>query len=120
LRLFFSFQEDDAGDDPDKAGAREDLCRFLAACYYEPGPDFAEERVFDTMLDAARRIDPELAELAQVRALRRLQTLLVDTRLFSERWNWPATSFWLSRDHLLHSTTATCSARRLSDEESRR
>ena len=33
--------------------AREDLCRFLAACYYQPGPEFAEEKVFDSMLAAA-------------------------------------------------------------------
>ena len=41
--------------DPDRASAREDLCRFLAACYYEPGPEFAEEKLFDSMLAAASR-----------------------------------------------------------------
>jgi hypothetical protein len=44
------------------AGAREDFCRYLAACYYEPSIDFAEERLFDSMLAAAGAIDPELAE----------------------------------------------------------
>ena len=48
-------------DVQDKGAAREDLCRFLAACYYQPGPEFAEEKVFDSMLDAATRIHPDLA-----------------------------------------------------------
>ena len=45
----------------DRAAARETFCRLLAACYYELGPEFAEERVFPTLHDAASRIDPELA-----------------------------------------------------------
>ena len=50
----FSFQEFRMPHyDHDKGAAREDLCRLLAACYYEPGPEFAEEKVFDSMLDAA-------------------------------------------------------------------
>lgn len=70
-----------------KGSSRENLCRLLAACYYQPDPVFAEERVFDSMLEAAARIDPDLAALA-----RRLgaafmaeghECLLVDyTRLF--------------------------------------
>jgi len=73
--------------DADQATAREDLCRFLAACYYEPAADFTEERLFDSMLDAGRRIDPAIAELARQLgedfAAQDLQTLLVDyTRLF--------------------------------------
>ena len=51
--------------DLDKGAAREDLCRFLAACYYQPGPEFVEERVFDSMLDAASRIHPDLASSAR-------------------------------------------------------
>jgi len=51
--------------DPDRATAREDLCRFLAACYYEPDAELGEERLFDSMLTAARRLDPELAESAR-------------------------------------------------------
>src|SRR3989337_2679910 len=46
---------------------RQGLCRFLAASYYEPGPELAEEKVFDSMLGAATRIQPELA--ARVRRL---------------------------------------------------
>lgn len=49
-------------DDARELGAaRENLCRLLAACYYQPGPEYAEEQVFDTMLDAATRIHPDLA-----------------------------------------------------------
>ncbi|MGC2775585.1 MAG: hypothetical protein WA418_08095 [Bradyrhizobium sp.] len=36
----------------------------MAACYYEPGPEFAEEKVFDSMVDAAGPIDLELAARA--------------------------------------------------------
>ena len=48
-----------------KGAARENLCRFLAACYYQPGPEFAEEKMFDSMLDAATRIHPDLAAHAR-------------------------------------------------------
>jgi putative dimethyl sulfoxide reductase chaperone len=90
--------------DLDQAIAREDMCRFLAACYYEPVSEFTEEHLFDSMLEAARRIDPVLFEL--VRKLgedfegQDLQTLLIDyTRLFlgpSEALARPYGSFWLS------------------------
>lgn len=103
-------------DDPETASARADLCRFLSACYYEPGPEFAEEKLFDSMLAAATRIDPQLAEHA-----RRLgtafvdqdaQTLLIDyTRLFLgpvQMLARPYGSYWLSgettvmRDSSMH------------------
>lgn len=72
---------------PDAATAREDLCRFLSACYYEPGVEFAEERLFDSLLIAATVLHPDLAEharrLGAAFAAEDLQTLLVDyTRLF--------------------------------------
>jgi len=51
--------------DLDRGIARENLSRLLSACYYEPGPEFAEEKVFDSMLEAATRIHPELAAHAQ-------------------------------------------------------
>jgi hypothetical protein len=51
--------------DPDEATAREDLCRFLSACYYEPGVEFAEEKLFDSMRVAATRLSPDLAEHAR-------------------------------------------------------
>ena len=73
--------------DPDEATARQDLCRFLSACYYEPAPEFAEEKLFDSIVIAAARLHPDLA--ATARKLREafeaqdLQTLRVDyTRLF--------------------------------------
>lgn len=73
--------------DPDAATASEDLCRFLSACFYEPAPEFADEKLFDSILMAARRIDPHLADSARKLGLafeaQDLETLLVDyTRLF--------------------------------------
>lgn len=95
--------------DPEQAVAREDLCRYLAACYYEPAPDFAEERVFESMAEAARRIDPGLAAVAERLGAdftaQDLQTLLVDyTRLFlgpSAPLARPHGSFWLSGESTL-------------------
>lgn len=73
--------------DPARGLARADFSRFLAACYYEPTPMFAEERMFDSMQAAAAQLDPALAErvgrLGAAFAAEDLQTLLVDyTRLF--------------------------------------
>ena len=90
--------------DPDQASARADLCRFLSACYYEPCPEFTEEKLFDSMQVAASRIDPGLADLArrlgETFAEQDLQTLLVDyTRLFlgpMQALAKPYGSFWLS------------------------
>lgn len=95
--------------DQDKEVARENLCRFLAACYYQPGPEFAEERVFDSMLDAAGRISPDLA--AQVRGLGEQfnaeapERLLADyTRLFlgpNQTLAKPYGSVWLEGEKSL-------------------
>ena len=92
--------------EPDSDAARADLCRLLAACYYEPGPEFAEEKVFDAMRDAATRIDADLA--AQARrvghafAAASLEELLVDyTRLFLgpvQALARPYGSVWLEAD----------------------
>lgn len=97
------------------AGAREDLCRYLAACYYEPSADFSEERLFDSMLAAAIAIDPELAESARrlgaAFAAQDLQALLVDyTRLFigpSQPVAMPYASFWLTDDTSLRHEATT-------------
>lgn len=67
--------------------AREDLCRLIAACYYEPEPAFAAEGLFDNLLAAARTVDAALVPQAQAlgEAFRstEAQTLLLDyTRLF--------------------------------------
>lgn len=76
-----------ARNDTGGDAARADLCRFLAACYYEPGTPFAEERLFDSMADAAGRVDPALAEgarrLGEAFAADTIDDLLRDyTRLF--------------------------------------
>jgi TorA maturation chaperone TorD len=73
--------------DVDRLGARADLARLLAACFYEPGPELAEERVFDALAQAAAGVDPALGEgaarLGAAFAAADLRTLLIDyTRLF--------------------------------------
>lgn len=73
--------------DVERATAREDLCRFLAACYYEPEPMLQEEAVFASLAGAADLLSPQLAEparrLGACFAAQDLQDLLVDyTRLF--------------------------------------
>ena len=90
--------------DPDEATAREDLCRFLSACYCEPAPEFAQENLFDSMRVAASRLDPVLAEharrLGEAFDAQDLQTLLVDyTRLFlgpMEMLARPYESAWMA------------------------
>jgi TorA maturation chaperone TorD len=67
--------------------AREDFCRLLSACYYQPGPEFAEEDVFGSLLGAAALIDPALEERARQMgrsfAELPLETVLLDySRLF--------------------------------------
>ncbi len=73
--------------DLDRGIARENLSRLLAACYYQPGPEFAEEKVFDSMLAAATRIHPQLAayakQLGEDYAAEGAEALLLDyARLF--------------------------------------
>ena len=95
--------------DQDLGLARQDLCRFLAACYYQPGPEFAEENVFDSMRHAATRIHPEFA--AQARRLGEEffaedpESLLLDyTRLFlgpSQAIAKPYGSVWLEDQKIL-------------------
>ena len=93
----------------DPGTAREDLCRYLAACYYQPGPEFAEEKVFDSMLAAATRIHPSLAagarRLGAEFAAEGADKLLLDyTRLFLGPTHIiakPYGSVWLERDKAL-------------------
>lgn len=71
----------------EQATAREDLCRLLAACYYEPDSMLAEERVFESMLAAAAALSAGLAagaaRLGEAFGAQEVQDLLVDyTRLF--------------------------------------
>lgn len=93
----------------DAATAREDLCRFLAACYYEPGPELVEERLFDSMREAAGHVDPGLGasacRLGEAFVALDLESLLVDyTRLFLGPVEAPARpygSLWLGEGQAL-------------------
>ncbi len=95
-----------AGHDAKRAAAREDLCRLLAACYYEPDDELAQARPFESMLVAARRIDPHLAEaagrLAEAFAGQDTAALRMDyRRLFEQTGPAPASPFgshWLDSD----------------------
>lgn len=99
--------------DERQAQAREDLCRFLSACYYEPGPEFAEERLFDSMLAAAEHLDPELAghtrRLGEAFAATDPQELMVDySRLFlgpPQALAQPYASVWLSGENIVMQDT---------------
>jgi TorA maturation chaperone TorD len=98
-----------------KAGAREDLCRFLSACYCEPSTDFSEEHLFDSMLTAAAAIHPDLAESARKLGAefvaQDMETLLVDyTALFigpSQPRAMPYASFWLTDDQSMRHEATT-------------
>lgn len=89
--------------DPQRDGARADVCRLLAACYYEPSEAFAEEHVFESLSEAAERVDPKLGRaarrLGESFAAEDLQELLVDyTQLFLGPVGAPAKpygSIWL-------------------------
>ena len=88
-----------------RIAARADLCRLLAACYYEPGPEFAEERIFDSMRVAAAEVDRELAPLVDAMeaafGATPLDELRVDyTRLFlnpGAPLAAPYESMWVAR-----------------------
>jgi TorA maturation chaperone TorD len=100
------------------AAARADFCRFLAACYYEPCVEFAEERIFDSMRAAAAGLGPELAEgVARLGAAFRqndLQDLLIDyTQLFLgpvEPVAQPYECAWRRDDGLMHDAAGELSA----------
>jgi TorA maturation chaperone TorD len=104
----FQFQEMQLTDYVNgKAGAREDLCRFLSACYYQPATEFSEEHLFDSMLAAATAIDPELAacarRLGEAFVAQDIETLLLDySRLFiiapGQVLALPYATFWLTDD----------------------
>jgi TorA maturation chaperone TorD len=105
--------------DVETAAARADFCRLLAACYYQPGPEYAEERVFESMTDAAGRIDAALAtharRLGEAFSAEGIDSLLVDyTRLFLgpvSALAKPYESVWRSADGpLVQDPTATVRA----------
>lgn len=89
--------------------AREDLCRLLAACYYEPEPAFAEDGLFEDLLIAARQVDQTFVVHAQAmgKAFQssEMQELLLDyTRLFLgpvDILAKPYGSVWLDREQIL-------------------
>jgi TorA maturation chaperone TorD len=91
------------------AAAREDLCRYLAACYYEPDPAFEEEGMFGNLVDAARLVDPSLLPHAECmeKEFRNtaLDGLLIDyTRLFIGPMDIlakPYGSYWLEEEKTL-------------------
>jgi TorA maturation chaperone TorD len=89
--------------------ARADLCRFIAACYYEPDAAFVEEGLFDSMRQAAACVDPALeataARLGPAFAAQPVEQLLVDyTRLFLgpvAALARPYASVWLTGENLV-------------------
>lgn len=94
--------------------AREDLCRLLAACYYEPEPAFAEEGLFDNLLAAAQQVDeafvPHAQALGETFRSTEPQILLLDyTRLFLGPMDIlakPYGSVWLTADKTLMGETS--------------
>lgn len=67
--------------------AREDACRYIAACYYQPEPAFADEGVFHTLLDAVSLLHADMVpgakKLGDEFGRVRIEELLLDyTRLF--------------------------------------
>jgi TorA maturation chaperone TorD len=93
--------------DFESAGAaRADFCRLLAACYYQPDPAFAEERMFEAMATAGASLGPtfeaDARALGEAFAREGPQALLVDyTRLFigpADKLASPYASTWLGRD----------------------
>lgn len=76
-----------ADDDFTRIAARADLCRLLAACFYQPAPEFAEEAAFASLAAAAAVVDPAMVEpatvLGEAFGAQPLLALQVDyTRLF--------------------------------------
>lgn len=107
--------------------AREDLCRYLAACYYEPESAMAEEDLFGSLAGAAARIDDHLAAKAQsvaeaFRAVPMVELLVDYTRLFlgpTEILASPYGSVWLDEARTLagESTMAVSELYREADFE---
>jgi TorA maturation chaperone TorD len=95
-------------NDPIQAAARADFCRFLAACYYEPAPEFAQEKLFDSMAAAGELVGVEFdagaRRLGMAFAAEGIEGLLIDyTRLFLGPVDARATpygSVWLGPDGL--------------------
>lgn len=93
--------------------AREDMCRYLAACYYQPEPAFANEGVFATLQNAASLIHPDMVpyarKLGDEFSSTATESLLLDyTRLFlgpSRILAKPYGSVWLEGEKTLMGDT---------------
>lgn len=101
-------------DDRLAGAAREDLCRLLAACHYQPEAAFASDGMLSTLQRAATQLDPGLmqaaARMATAFESTPLDELLLDyTRLFlgpTQTLAPPYGSVWLEgRKTLLGETT---------------
>lgn len=83
--------------------AREDVFRYIAACYYQPEPAFEDEGMFMSLLDAVSLIDESMMRYARKMgeefSVAGTETLLLDyTRLFLGPTTIPAKpygSVWL-------------------------
>lgn len=95
------------------AVAREDACRYIAACYYQPEPAFEEAGMFDSLLDAVTQVHADLVPHARKlgEEFRRSDTdeLLLDyTRLFlgpTHTLAKPYGSVWLEGEKTLMGDT---------------
>lgn len=93
--------------------AREDVSRYLAACYYQPESAFAEEGVFTSLSNAASQVHPDMAPLARNLGEEfdsaGMEDLLLDyTRLFLGPMHIlakPYGSVWLEGDKTLMDDT---------------
>lgn len=93
--------------------AREDACRYIAACYYQPEAAFAEEKVFQSLLDAVTLVDanliPYARQLGAEFARAKPADLLLDyTRLFlgpMQILAKPYGSVWLEENKTLMGDT---------------
>lgn len=96
-------------DELQTAVALEDLCRYLAACYYEPDRVFEEEGMFGNLLVATRKIDasliPHAERMGQEFGNTAIDSLLIDyTRLFIGPMDIlakPYGSYWLEEEKTL-------------------
>jgi len=91
------------------AVAREDLCRYLSACFYEPDAAFEEEGMFRALVEAAKRVDAHLVvdaeAMAQAFRCTGMDKLLLDySRLFlgpTDILAKPYGSVWLDAEKTL-------------------
>lgn len=103
--------------------AREDVARLLSACYYQPGPELADEAVPERLRAAAALVDPALGEragrVAEAFAAAAPDELLLDyTRVFLGPGEIPAKPYgstWLEGEKVVMGET-TVAVRALYEE----